>query len=60
MIITPKLHQTKYEQTKQAHCTHHLLLHLVLDVPGEGEEGLLHVDASLGGGLQELDTVLNG
>ena len=35
------------------------LLHVDLDVPGEREEGLLHVDASFRRGLHEFDPVLN-
>ena len=31
---------------------------LHLDVPGQGEEGVLHVDGGLGRGLHELDAVL--
>ena len=33
---------------------------LYLDIPGKSEEGLLDVDAGLGGGLHELDSVLDG
>jgi len=36
------------------------LLHVNLDIPGKSEEGLLDVDAGLGGGLHELDSVLDG
>ena len=35
------------------------LLHLGLDVAGQGEEGFLHVDRRLGGCFHEFDAVLD-